>query len=172
MLRMNQATPAPLRGVDATRCRPLASLFGPDVPNHPTLDAVLSGRAPGDAVVDDAATPTRALLCSDYGFAFASRDADQEFLERAVAQHRREKPIVLIWSEIEEKRLEPPFSPIDVTPRYEYRGRAGSTESEPLPEGYSMREMDADLLSSCLWEGEVTRACGSAERFLEVGKGW
>lgn len=150
----------------------LADLFDLDQPNHPALDAVIAGSVPGSAVVDGAPAPASALIRSAYSFTYASRDADPEFLADAIAHFRREVPVVLIWPDEADTDCEPPPMSLGTTARFEYRGRSDTGPAEPLPDGYSIQKMDADLFARCLWNGEVTGACGTAERFLERGLGW
>jgi len=152
--------------------RRLANLFDRDQPNHPALDAALSGSVPAGAVVDDAAAPASALLHTAYGFAYASRDADPGFLGRAVEQVRREVGLTLVWPDASDPDREPPGDSLGSTLRYEYRAREAAGNPPALPDGYELRRMDAGLFARCLWNGEVTRACGTEERFLENGAGW
>ena len=169
---MAHSSPEVLPALDAAACRSLTPLFDLDVPNHPCLSAVLLGHIPGRAVVDDVAAPRHALIRSQYGFTFLSREADQSFLDRAVGQEQRENPVHLIWVDTDgERRVPPPFH-LSVARRFEYRARKGPARARPLPDGYSLERMDADLLERCLWKSEVVRACGSVPRFLEVGLGF
>jgi RimJ/RimL family protein N-acetyltransferase len=158
--------------MDNAEPQSLADLFDRDQPNHPALDAVLSGAAPGSAVADDASDPKNAFLLSAYGFAFASRDADPGFLERAVEHFRRKVTVVLIWPDEADTDLAPPATFLGTDLRYEYRDRADAVPPPPLPDSYTLQPMDTDLFAKCLWNGEVTRACGTAERFIETGLGW
>jgi len=143
-------------------------------PNDPALAAVLSGHAPGRAVVDDDTAPRQALLRSEYSFAFLSRGAEQAFLEQAVAQVQREQSMLLVWPSSEkETKLQPPASYLSIVPRFEYRDRRAMGDPPgPLPDGFALRRTDAELLGRCIWRHEVIRACGSAENFLERCFGW
>lgn len=158
--------------MDQIEPQAVAHLFDRDQPNHPALDAVIAGTVPGSSVADDIAAPANALLHSAYGFAFASRAADPEFLVRAIERYRRDVGIVLIWPDESDTDREPPATFLGTTLRNEYRARGAADAPPALPDGYTLQQMDADLFARCLWNGEVTRACGTAERFLEHGGGW
>jgi len=139
-------------------------LFDEETPNHPVCFALLAGDAAGRAVSDG----TRALLHSDDQFSFASRGADAAFLDAALATLRREHSIALVTRDSHPTSTLPPRATTD---RIEFPLHESIGEP-PLPPGFTLRRMDAALLERCAWRSVVVAACGSVERFLEVGLGW
>jgi RimJ/RimL family protein N-acetyltransferase len=126
---------------------------------------MLLGNAPGRALVSDAG---EVLLHSDFQFSFLSDGAGQEFVDAAVQRLRADHEIALVWPD--DLELTPPPAAGQRIDRLEYR-RCEPTTGD-LADGYTLRRMDAELVERCLWRGLAKNACGSIERFIEVGIGW
>jgi GNAT superfamily N-acetyltransferase len=148
----------------------LPELFDPDSPNAPMLFGILEGRLPGRAVADDPANPRVAAVQGLEAIAFISRTDSQAAFDATLAELRRDAVVGLVWSETPTSSItpEPPartmerlgFDPIDASsPRFEGLRAA-------LPDGATVRPIDADLLDRCEWRDLVEAAHGSRDGFL------
>ncbi len=148
----------------------LPALFDPDSPNAPMLFGILEGRVPGRAVADDATAPTVAAVQGLQAFAFLSRTDSQAAFDATLDALRRDGLVGLAWPDGHHGPVAPGppartidrlgFDPID----------ASSARSEALraalPDGVTVRPIDAELLARCEWRELVEAAHGSADAFL------
>jgi len=163
-----------VRAIDV-RHPTLPDLFDLDSPNAPMLYGILEGQIPGRAVADDPVAPRVAAVQSLEGIAFISRTDSQVAFDATLVTLRRDGMVGLVWSEAQAGSVtpEPPartmarlsFGQIDASsPRFEALRAA-------LPDGVTVRPIDAELLARCEWRELVEAAHGSPEAFLTNGLG-
>ena len=156
----------------------LPDLFDPDGPNSPLLFGILEGRLPGRAIADDPVEPRVAAVQGIEGVAFVSRTTSQTAFEAALTDLRRDAIVGLVWP-IGPDDAEGPVTPepparvmerlgFDPIPASDARFEALRAT---LPDGVTVRPIDAALLARCEWRELVEGAHGSAEAFLEHGLG-
>ena len=152
------------------------ALFDPNVPSSTNLFSVLEGRNRGRVFVDDGNDIRRAIAVTRHGFTFVGGEADQEFLDRAVARLRQETELKLVWPARNGSTLRPPPSQSGHVPRFHYYDRSPSVEMaealRQLPGGTRISQTDAALLRRCLWRDMVIEAFGSTAAFVEHGVGF
>lgn len=153
----------------------LPSLFDPTLPNAPMLFAILEGRLPGRAIADDPVDPRLAAVQSAEAIAFISRTASQADFDTVLAGLRRDAVVGLTWPGDAGGSVSPEapakvmdrlgFDPIPAT-----GARLGRLRDD-LPDGVTVRPLDAGLLARCEWRELVEGAHGSIDAFLEHGIG-
>lgn len=151
----------------AERLSRLIPLADADLPNRCMLISFLEGRSNGAAFVDDPDQPSAFLAILDfYGFGFVGGGADAAWYADAIAQIRSRRRLVLVSP----AGITLP-EPTQTMQRIEFLHPPKTQPTPPLPDGYSFRALDANLLERCLWRDEMVVGYGSAERLLGEGHG-
>jgi GNAT superfamily N-acetyltransferase len=152
-------------------------LFDHDVPISPMLFAVLEGRYPGHVFVDDRADPTRSVAITAIGFTFIGGAFDQHALNDTVSDLRTGRGLSLVWSPPVAGHVMPPpqatkeFDRLEFFDRRPVPTRAGEGVWR-LPDGCTLRRMEASLFARCLWRDLHVRMAGTSENFLAHGLGF
>jgi RimJ/RimL family protein N-acetyltransferase len=153
----------------------LMKLFDEDSPVKSLLFSILEGRTPAEILVDDPERPRQSIVRSGARFTFASRDVDQGFLERALAELRQTAGVALMGHPDRSAHWTPP-DPDVVVERLgfadfdEANGGFREALARPLA-GMEIREIDRERFDNSLWRDLLVEFSGSAERFLEHGLG-
>lgn len=159
--------------IPATDSRLLA-LFDPETTNHPMLFATLLGHTPGRAFVDDANNPMQCLLRTHGALIFLSQHATQNFLEDGLAHIKQFSYLALVWQSATAKLH---IASADRTIlRLAFAQCTASHEAlsilkNSLPDGFTLRPIDKDLIARCEWREEIESFCGTTENFLAHGFG-
>ena len=153
----------------------LPALFDPDVPDQPVLWAVLKGRHRGRALVDDLHHPSQCVLRTDAVLTFASRHITQAFLDQAIDHFRQTESVWLVWPASISPELHAPEG-AQVAQRLEFydidpRSEMLASLRRSLPDGYTMRFINRQLIERCEWGDEMEFYCGSIDNFLANGLG-
>ena len=153
----------------------LKDLFDPGQPNSPALWAVLTGKHPGKAVVDDPQHPVQCVLRTGAALSYFGRRTSQSSLDEGIAHFRREGPVWLVWPH--GCSLDPPqIKNAQVVQRLEFLGYDPNSETlrtlrRQLPDECSMQAIDRQLLQKCAWRDEMEFYAGSLDNFLAHGLG-
>lgn len=153
----------------------LMKLFDEDSPVKSLLFSILEGRTPAEILVDDPEHPRQCIVRSAARFTFASRDVDQGFLERALAELRQTAGVGLVCPPDGFAHGMPPDPDLVVE-------RLGFRDFDPADggfrkalarslEGMEIREIDRERFENTLWRDLLLGFSGSAESFLEHGFG-
>lgn len=153
----------------------LPTLFSGPIPDRPVLWAVLNGRHAGRAWVDNVTNPSQCVLRTDAVLTFSSHGADQAFLDAAIAVARGAGEVWLIWSPAMAARLRAPEAAA-IFERLEFdqcdpRSTELAALRQRLPEGFTMKPIDRELLERCEWRSEMEFFCGSLDNYLAHGIG-
>jgi GNAT superfamily N-acetyltransferase len=151
----------------------LMKLFDEDSPGKSLLFSILEGRTPAEILVDDPEHPRQCIVRSGVRFTFASRDVDQGFLERALAELRQTAGVALMCPPDRSEQWTPP-DPDVVVERLGFRDFANGGLREVLArplEGMEIREIDRERFGNTLWRDLLLGFSGSAESFLRHGFG-
>jgi RimJ/RimL family protein N-acetyltransferase len=148
----------------------LPALFDPSLPNKSALWAVLEGRHPGRALVDDLQHPTQCLLRTDACLTYPGRQISQTFLEQAITWFRKTDPVWLVWPASLSSSLVAPETD-QIVQRLEFFDcdpHSSILEGlrQYLPDGFEVRSLDRQLVERCEWKSEMEFYCGSLENFL------
>ena len=159
-----------------------------------SLQAAIEGVNPGRIFVDDVESPRTGLALTVEGYLLAGEHDDPEILE-ALRQFLRDSIFtgkvyvngadslsLAVHPEAWEARLPELIPTYDALrlPRYQYLCRRVALDwQSSLPEGYTLRRIDRELLanpdlalSEDLGEEEIEAYWGSADHFLERGIGF
>jgi hypothetical protein len=151
----------------------LEELFDPDLPNSPALWAVLKGNYTGKAVVDDQQNPSQCVLRTDAALSYWGRQTSQVFLDEAIAHFRKVGFVWLVWPH--RTPLHPPqdATVVNRLEFYEYDpcSQALGELRGQLPDGYTIQDINRQLLARCEWRTEMEFYAGSLSNFLEHGIG-
>jgi RimJ/RimL family protein N-acetyltransferase len=150
----------------------LLPLFAADYPNGTVLLSLLDGRCPGAVVVDNVENPTAAVAVADFeNFAYVGGAPSAEWLAGAFAELCKERYLLLIAAEWLPTAALPDAA--RVLPRLEFLNPDAQRRPTPveLPEGFSFRPLDADLLERCLWRDQMVNAYGTPEGFIAENLG-
>ncbi len=153
----------------------LQGLFDPCLPNSPALWAVLKGNHAGKAVVNNIQIPSQCVIRTDAALTYFGRQTQQAFLIAAIAHFRKMGPIWLVWPH--QTSLHPPeVNAANLVSRLEFYDCDPDSEMldrmrKHLPEGYTIRRIDAQLLERCEWRNEMEFYAGSLGNFLVHGIG-
>ena len=155
----------------------VTALFAQEGPNSTMAFAVLEGRTAGRVFADDPVSPTwSVVVASYYGVTVYGGPLEQEVLTSALAEVRQTQGLMLVGPPTWEGRLTPP-EPAQRIERLEFldypsaAGHAGRV-NQTLPEGCTLRRIDALLLARCLWQDEMLAAFGTSSNFLQHGLGF
>ncbi len=147
------------------------SLFEPDQPNSTIIFSTLEGRTPGKAYINNVDTPTACLLVIPYyNYAYLGGVSDQQWLNQTVAELRQGQGLNLVWSPQLSAQWALPATPDVETVCLEFDALA-SSPAPSIPEGHSLRTIDEELFTRCLWREDMLMAFGTTENFLKYGIG-
>jgi hypothetical protein len=151
----------------------LQGLFDPNLPNSPALWAVLYGNHTGKAVVDSTQNPSQCVLRTNAALTYFSVRTGQAFLNQATAFLGENGPVWLVWPH--KTWLHPPEgNDVEIVNRLEFcETNPGILDNlrRQLPDGYSVRKIDEQLLERCEWRAEMEFYAGSLRSFLKHGIG-
>jgi len=152
----------------------LERLFDPYQPNSPALWAVLKGHHTGKALVDQAVHPTQCVLRTDAVLAYFSTQAQQSFLNEAIATFRKQGPLWLVWPHV--TSLHPPeIESVEIVHRLEFYQTDPDKQDalrKQLPKGCVLKAIDIHLLERCEWRSEMEFYAGSCNNFMKYGIGY
>jgi RimJ/RimL family protein N-acetyltransferase len=155
----------------------LTSLFAPDMPASLRCFAVLAGAENGLIMTD---TPDRpswgAVWESGDGTLYLGGALDAPVVSQIITFLRRNGDVLFGFMDGDPVQGLLPPHPGYVGTTLEFLDRPGDGSGldpflAPLPAGYEVRRMDADLLAQCIWYADTVRRYGSAEQFLSKGLG-
>jgi RimJ/RimL family protein N-acetyltransferase len=139
------------------------------------LWAVLNGRHAGRAWVDDLADPSQCVVRTDAVLTFVSQESNQRFFDAAIAAARQTRKMWLVWNPALAARLRAPEGAV-IGDRLEFDDCDPNSPRltalrRRLPEGFTLRAIDRELLERCEWRSDMEFFCGSLDNFLTHGIG-
>ena len=157
-------------------CPKLVRLFAPGGPNDTMLFATLQGRYPGRALVDNATSPSQAVVRTHYGTTFFGGRVTDGFLADAVAALCTTGAVRLVVPEEDFGTRSLPSGRSRIINRLEFTARDLNRECtdkfmQSLPATCRIVPIDRNLLMSCLWHDEILAACGNVDSFFAHGRG-
>lgn len=146
-------------------------LFDFDFPNRTMLLAFAQGQTPGIAFVDNLTTPTACIVTIGFhNWTFVGGKPEQDWLNQAFAQLRRDKSLELAWATWADRGFTPPLNLTKAIKRYEFLDLPAAfnqhERTPQLPQDHYFRKMDQELFMRCLWSSEMIMAYGTSENFL------
>jgi RimJ/RimL family protein N-acetyltransferase len=154
----------------------IAGLFSPNVPSPFRCFSVLAGLDAGKILVDNPRQPTRAAVQeAGDGTLYLGGQFDAPALQELVNRLRRGSDVLLGFHYDDPIGGILPPDPDYVGTTLEFFDRpaegSGLEKYLTLPDGYELRQMDAELLARSVWYEDTLRVHGSAENFLARGVG-
>ena len=140
------------------------------------LFATLQGRYPGRALVDDATSPSQAVVQTHYDTTFFGGLVTDGFLADAVAALRATGAVRLVVSEQDLAAHSLPPGSSRIIDRIEFTARdphRGCVDKfvRSLPAACRIVPIERSLFTRCLWHDEILAVSGSADRFFAHGRG-
>lgn len=134
---------------------------------------MLAGGNAGKIFVDDPAHPTCACVWeADDGTLYLGGRQDREALRILIDQLRQEALVALTFRDGDPIINLFPENPTAGAACLEFDRSIGASDLTPfltLPDGFTLRRMDAELLDRCSKKGENFNRYGSLDNFLEKG---
>lgn len=148
----------------------LINLYPIDLPNHPILFAALERRILSTVLADDPESPRKAAIRTPDGITFFTPESDEAFVRGSLRKLQLNGPIMAILREPDGRFPKPDI----IIPRYEFRSRnPGSAVRIPdIPEGFSICQLDEELIAGCEWRTLIELSYGTKTAFLSEGYGF
>lgn len=153
----------------------LTALFPPDDPAGLRAFAVLNGDAVGKIFTDDPAAPTWGVAQeAAYGTVYPTQAISAEALAQVITALRQHGEVLLgLWHANPRNALIPPLPDYDgLTLDFTQRQGDLSTLVTHVPEGCTIRRIDAALFERAMGYEFYSAAIGSPEKALEKGLGY
>lgn len=139
--------------------------------------SVAEGFQSGDIYTDCIENPTFALFWHVSGFAYLSGRPDEKYLDDIYRLMKNEdgtnpRRFVLELKDEEMRAYFQKKENVEEHPRYGFRIQEEKTYEEILPNGYELREIDAELLTKISGNIVPSSFWRTDDEFLENGKGY